>query len=873
MNRHSSRRSGSVGLTAAHAASVTLLGLACMYPSASAQQFILNANSSLSTSYPLTDGFTIQQGATLTINPGGSFTAANNSSSFVGGTTTTGFLNLKGGAATAYDLSVGNGGSSISAIFAGGAGTIGGPESVLTANNNFYVGNTSQAYLQLFANSSVVSKNTYIGHGNGVEGLVQLFDGASWTNSGILNVGESGVGVIEITKGSSLTTTGSSIANLGQNDFGRAFIEVDGAGTSWTSDSFFLKNGFITISGGAELTSRDTRFGDYDGTGSITVTGSGSTWNSTVDADVGQFGTGNVTINDGATWNSNFVYVGRNGSTGNVTVTGPSTTWTSTNAVRAGFTGPGFLTISDGATVNTDGAGVGFFSDSPGTVLVTGAGTSWTTSYLEIRSVGSSLTVSNGAALTTTGNARITSSEDQHATVTVTGAGSAWAANTLIVGNGGTGILTVSNGGKVSADSLSLGQITDSGTLNIGAAASAAAAASGVIDAATISGATGTGTATLQFNTTGTTYFTRDGTATGTGVNTTGNIALVSTAGTNVVTGSFAHTGGTTINGGTLQIGTGGTGGSISGDITNNATLRFNRSDALAFDGIISGTGSLTKQGAGTLTLSGANSYGGGTTISNGTLQIGAGGTTGLITGNITNNSALVFDRSNDFAFGDVISGDGIVTKQGAGVLTLGGTNTYSGHTTISAGTLSLGTTGSLTDSAGIAIATGATFDVSGLAGGFTLGASQTLSGNGIILGNVTTAGTLSPGNSTGELQFTGDLLLDSAAIIEMEIASLTDFDRVIVDSMLTYGGTLTLSFLGGFQPAIGDTFELFQGFSSHGGTFDDIAFPTSDYAANVNYGTGQLTFTAVPEPNTFVFLAISALATAFFGRQRRLSR
>ena len=68
----------------------------------------------------------------------------------------------------------------------------------------------------------------------------------------------------------------------------------------------------------------------------------------------------------------------------------------------------------------------------------------------------------------------------------------------------------------------------------------------------------------------------------------------------------------------------------------------FNRSDALTYGGVISGTGSLTKSGTGTLTLTGDNTYTGGTTISAGTLQIGNGGTTGSVAGNIVDNAALV---------------------------------------------------------------------------------------------------------------------------------------------------------------------------------------------------------------------------------------
>ena len=109
-----------------------------------------------------------------------------------------------------------------------------------------------------------------------------------------------------------------------------------------------------------------------------------------------------------------------------------------------------------------------------------------------------------------------------------------------------------------------------------------------------------------------------------------------STGRTLFLSGSNTYTGTTRILSGAIQIGIGGTTGSISpdSDIVNNGTLAFNRSDDITFSNNISGAGSLTKSGAGNVLLPNGNTYSGGTTVSGGTLQIGTNDAvgTGLLT-------------------------------------------------------------------------------------------------------------------------------------------------------------------------------------------------------------------------------------------------
>src|SRR5690606_37181171 len=107
----------------------------------------------------------------------------------------------------------------------------------------------------------------------------------------------------------------------------------------------------------------------------------------------------------------------------------------------------------------------------------------------------------------------------------------------------------------------------------------------------------------------------------------TGASQLVKTDdGTLVLTGDNTYTGGTAIDGGTLQLGNGGASGGILGDVINNGVLAFNRSSDRTFSGAIIGTGALTKQGAGTLTLTGVSTYTGATTLNAGQIMLQSGG-------------------------------------------------------------------------------------------------------------------------------------------------------------------------------------------------------------------------------------------------------
>lgn len=152
---------------------------------------------------------------------------------------------------------------------------------------------------------------------------------------------------------------------------------------------------------------------------------------------------------------------------------------------------------------------------------------------------------------------------------------------------------------------------------------------------------------------------------------------------------------------------------SFTPTVTNNGLVRFTQPDVGTYAGTISGSGALDKTGPGTTILTGTNSYAGGTTITAGTLQLGAGGTTGSILGNVINNGMLAFNRADIVTFAGTISGTGSLAQIGMGTTVLTANNPYSGITTITAGTLAIGNAASpsaaLSGGGPVSVASGAT--------------------------------------------------------------------------------------------------------------------------------------------------------------------
>ncbi|MLS73614.1 AIDA autotransporter-like protein ShdA, partial [Salmonella enterica subsp. enterica] len=166
----------------------------------------------------------------------------------------------------------------------------------------------------------------------------------------------------------------------------------------------------------------------------------------------------------------------------------------------------------------------------------------------------------------------------------------------------------------------------------------------------------------------------------------TTNSALWVKSGTLILNGAMTAKGATVDSGTTLQIGNSGTLGAFNGDIVDNGTLTFNRSDAAAYGSVISGSGNVIKQGGGELTLSNNNSYSGGTTIAEGTLTATAGGALG--SGNIDNRAYLKLDAasaSDPFIVADLTTHSGATVEIGAGSTLQANTLTQQDGSTLTA--------------------------------------------------------------------------------------------------------------------------------------------------------------------------------------------
>lgn len=291
--------------------------------------------------------------------------------------------------------------------------------------------------------------------------------------------------------------------------------------------------------------------------------------------------------------------------------------------------------------------------------------------------------------------------------------------------------------------------------------------------------------------------------------------------GTLILTGNNTYSGGTTITSGTLQVaGDTNLGAAETGITFNGGTLKYGEAFDTArqvtlesgggtFDTNghdvsllteVEGNGQLTKTGKGSLTLTLDNTYTGGTTIEQGVLQLGTGGTIGSIEGDIVDNGVLNVNRADTLALSGNISGEGQLHQTGSGTTELQGQNSYSGATLITSGVLQAGDTNTLSAASHHYVVAGTTLN--------TQGYNQTVAGlsNG---GDVSLIGQQPGTTLTVKGDYAGEKgTINMAAIQNGSGAGIAD--RLIIDGGKASGSTLLdVDGSGLGAPTVGDGIEV----------------------------------------------------------------
>lgn len=242
---------------------------------------------------------------------------------------------------------------------------------------------------------------------------------------------------------------------------------------------------------------------------------------------------------------------------------------------------------------------------------------------------------------------------------------------------------------------------------------------------------------------------------------------------------------------------------SIRGDLANDGTVVFNQASDASYYGYITGTGSMVKQGAGNLTLSGLSSQA--WRLDAGTFTTEASRHTGDTS--IAAGATLRFSQTTGTSYSGALSGAGQLIKAGTGTLTLMGDNSaFTGNTDIQAGTFWL-----VSNLPGSVTATGGLLYLDSVLGGnATISNGAALFGTGRIAGDVTlTAGTLI-GEQGSKLSIDGNLTLDNVSQVNVMLgrAPATASALFNVGGNLTLAGTLNVEDIGGFGAGVYRLFD-----------------------------------------------------------------
>ncbi len=521
---------------------------------------------------------------------------------------------------------------------------------------------------------STTNWNTAAGVAAAYQDLAVLtFTGTSSNNSITISP-SAGLSVVSP---ASLSFTGSpanpyifSGAGIG----GLATVSISGSGNvTFTNSNTFtggisISAGTLTLAGTGSLGAGNNYAATISNNGALVVSNSTASSAQTLSGPISgpgvvvQQGSGNLTLSasnaysGGTTLSSGWLTVGNANALG----TGALTIGGGTLAANGSYTLPNQLSMS-GATAAVGGSNT----------IATSGGASFANNN----------TLNLAAALTLSGG---TVSLDSGSNQTFSGGSALTISGGSLNLNGGSDTLTFNNG----AASSPISGAMSAGTLVL----------AGSNTAVSVGSLTGGGA--VQVNSTNGGVFTFNGGAssyTGGTTLSSGSLVMGNANGLGGGNGSL------TVNGGALDLAgysptigvLSGGGGVITASSAGTLTTN-NASASTTFAGTISGLAGLTQSGAGgMLTLTGSSTYSSATNITAGTLQIGGGGvlgTGGNYAAAIANSGALAVNTSSNQTFSGVISGGGALLQGGNGITTLTNTNTYTGATSISAGTLQLGT-------------------------------------------------------------------------------------------------------------------------------------------------------------------------------------
>ncbi|HET6471914.1 MAG TPA: autotransporter-associated beta strand repeat-containing protein, partial [Pseudomonadales bacterium] len=685
---------------------------------------------------------------------------------------------------------------------------------LLLSGNNTYTGTTSisAGTLRLSAANRIADTSAVL-VGSGATFDLNNF---AETVGSLAGAGTVTLGSATLTAGGDNTSTnfsGAASGTGGLTKAGTGTLTLSGA-NSFTGATT-INGGVLRASGGAAIA--DTSQVSLANTAGVAldVTSNETIGNLTGGGAAG----GNVTLN-GNTLTVNeagsTTYSGIASGTGGITKQGTGTltlsganTYTGTTTVTAGSLALGannVLANGSSLVVNGGTLALGTRSDTVAGVqlqsgsITSSSGVLTSTSNYDLQSGSVSAILGGAVALNkSTGGTVVLSGANTYTGATNVNAGTLQLGAANRVPN--TSALTVASGATFDLNNFAetIGSIAGPGNITLGSAIlttgndGTSTTFSGSISGTGGVTKTGAGTTTLS----GTNTYTGATTISAGVLRASGGNAI---ADTSAVT--LANTAGAALDlTGNETIGNLSGGGAAGGNVTlNGNTLTVNEAGSTTYSGIASGTGGIAKQGAGTLTLSGTNTYTGATTVGAGTVALGAnnvlangssvvvnGGTLSIAnrsdtvagvqlqSGSITGTSGVLTSTSNfdlqSGTAGAILGGAVALNKSTGGTVVLSGANTYTGATNVNAGTLQLGAAARIPDTSAVTIAAGATFDLNNFtetvgsiagAGNITLGAgiltaggdgtSTTFSGSMSGTGGLTKAGagllTLS-GNST----------------------------------------------------------------------------------------------------------------------------